>query len=242
MNLKIRPLLLCLTALSFLATSCRFGNHSDAPTFTGKSQFKNTELFFSEIRKFETFAFYTDGTNSTNATAPLVSIPSHLLNTFTNPVYWTTIDDKNQTQIFMDNYQTEFEQTLVDASGNIKIEIDSAISPLISNSICRTQLQNIQEGSLDRTAPGTALLTGNPTRVAVAGKLKLSYTSIRALEGDCADSLRELANCYQNGTGCTNEQLTEAHALFDLYVRGTGVLKIEDAYKLKGLAYIVHFD
>ncbi len=124
----------------------------------------------------------------------------------------------------------------------IKLELASSITPLVTNSICRTQLQVVQEGRLDRSAPGSALLTGNTSRSSVSGKLRLAYTFVRALDGDCADSLRELAACYQNGAGCSSEQLAEAHALFDLYVRGTGVLKIEDAAKIKGLAYIVRFD
>ena len=242
MNLKYSRSAVLFCTLALLLSSCRFGNYSEAPKYNGKSQFKNSELFFSEIKKFETFIFYADGTSATNSNSPFVEIPTHLLDVFTNPLYWYTLDDAKQTQIFMDSYQSVYEQTRVDAAGKIDLEIDSDITPLISNSICRTQLQVLQQGSLDRTSPGSALLTGASSRVTISGKLKLSYTSIRALAGDCADSLRELATCYQNGTGCTSEQLAEAHALFDLYVRGTGVLKIEDAYKIKGLAYIVHFD
>ena len=226
-------------------SGCRLGNHSDSPASTTKSQFANSELFFTDIKGFDTYVFYQDSahlTDAQNLHSPFVSIPTHLLTVFTSPLYWNTLDDATHAQIFMDSFKSDYEETLVDAAGNIGIEFNSSVTPLITNSICKTQVKTIHEGELNRAVPGSALLSGSSTRQNVAGRLKLDYTSIRVFSGDCTDSLRELATCYQDGAGCSNEQLSEAHALFDLYVRGSGILSINDASKIKGLAYVVHFD
>ena len=225
-------------------SGCRFGNYADSPTQINSTDITHSELFFTAVTGFETYVFFNDGTSASNTSSPLVSVPYDLLSVFTNPVYWDTYADANNTQFFWDNAQSANPLvTLADASGQINTETDTPTSPtqFYSNANCLTQIKQMQQGSFDRTTPGQTILPGTTNYTAVSGHLKLDVTTIQSISGTCSDDLQELANCYQNGTGCDSDQLTRAQ-MFDLFVNGSHILNIQDASKIIGLAYIVHFE
>jgi hypothetical protein len=102
-------------------------------------------------------------------------------------------------------------------------------------------LQMQQLGYLDRSRPGTITYSDGSTGK-ISGDRLLEFRLIRNFSGDCSRILQVLADCYSSGTGCSTDELYWANQLFDLYVRQSGALKIEDATRIKTLAYIVHFD
>ena len=236
----IKMLLLGICATSF--SGCRFGNHADTASQNSKIHLLKSELFFTEAKTFQTFIFYDDNTHSVNQNSPLVAIPSDILDLFSNPVYWQTLDDPGQTQYFWDSRQKNYPWiTLADSTGKIKTADTSAPGKFYRNPNCVSQIQTLQDGKLDRTVPGTSVLPGDNKPSKVSGHLVLDITRVEALSGDCVDDLKELANCFKDGTGCDANQLSRAK-LFNLFVNGTGVLNIQDAARIIGLAYIVHFE
>jgi hypothetical protein len=227
----------------FLSLSgCRFGNYADSPTQINQSDIVQSELFFTNVTGFETYVFFSDGTSAVNPSSPTEAIPNDLLSVFTNPVYLDT--DVNQNQYFWDTSQNANPlQTLVNTSGQINVEMDTPDSPtqFYQNPDCLTQIIQTQQGAVNRTAPGTTVLPGTAVNTPVAGHLQLDVTVLQTFTGTCSDDLQELANCFQNGTGCDSDQLSRAQ-MFDLFVRGTQVLNIQNAAKITKLAYIVHFE
>lgn len=222
---------------------CRLGNHADAPTQPNQGSIVHSELFATTVSHFKTYAYYSDNTYSSNQNANLVKVPTEILSVFTNPVYWNTYQDTEQTQFFWDNARSTLPfVTAADASGQIHAET-TASSPikLYQNPTCLTQTQTLQQGGFDRSHPTATTLAGATSASVVSGRLQLDVTRIQVFQGDCAADLQTLANCYSNGSGCDADQLSRAK-LFDLYVAGTGVLNIQDATRIIGLAYIVHFE
>jgi hypothetical protein len=232
----------CTLGFFLSLSGCRFGNYADSPTQINQSDITSSELFFTNVTGFETYVFLNDGTSAANTNSPLEAVPSDLLSVFTNPVFLVT--DVNQNQYFWDNAQSANPiQTLANAAGQINVEMDTPDSPtqFYQNPDCLTQIIQTQQGALNRTAPGTTVLPGTVVNTPVAGHLQLDVTVLQTFTGTCSDDLQELANCFQDGTGCDSDQLSRAQ-MFDLFVRGTQVLNIQNAAKITKLAYIVHFE
>jgi hypothetical protein len=150
----ISRLLLCGTVLLSM-TACRFGNHSDSPTQINKTTISNSELYFTSLTKFETKVYFNDNTVVSNSNSPLVAAPSSLLEVFTNPVYWLTLNDG--TQYFWDNQGASYPlQTLADASGRIQTSEynpPTGVATFYKNPNCVTLIETLQDGTFDRTAP-----------------------------------------------------------------------------------------
>jgi hypothetical protein len=243
-----------ITALLLSLTGCRFGNHSEsAVPLKSPEQYRSIELFFTAPKTFTTRVYLNslggpDMVVQSNSAAPLSSIPSSILNVLSNPVYLAIPVNPNVYPIFRDNQDTTSLATDIDAQGNIAFDYLPSNGPfaLWSNPNCLTNFEIIQNGTLDRTRPGTIQYTDGTT-APVAGELNYNYTFSRIIEsvngtGNCDDDLNRLAFCYHNGTGCTADELAAGRSLFDLYVRQTGVLNIQDASKIKALEYIVHYE
>jgi hypothetical protein len=131
--------------------------------------------------------------------------------------------------------------TIVDPDDTITVTTSSAYSQFGSDPACTMNLQMQQLGALDRSTPSSITYSDGSSGT-VAGRLELEFRLIRNFEGNCAGILQTLADCYSDGTGCSTEALYWSNQLFDLYVRQSGTLRIEDAARIKTLAYIVHFD
>jgi hypothetical protein len=230
-------------ALLFALNGCRFGNYSEAPTLTDpnglSSGLKSVELFFAHTSQLETWALFTDGTNSSNDHVALASIPTAILDTISNPVYLAISNDAATAPMFVGKNQKNYIDTGFDSNGDIKSDSASEIVTLWKNPACQTQVQISQVGVLDRGQGGSTVLDG--TTVKVAGKLSMELTYLRVVAGDCVSDLREMAQCYQDANTCTTDEWRAATNFFDLYVRQSGALRIEDVIRIKGLAYIVHF-
>jgi hypothetical protein len=229
-------------------TSCRFGNYSEPPK--GVTNFTSIELFSTQAKKLETFVAYQDDTQSQNLNAPLSAIPSMILDNFTNPVYLAEPVSSPGVQMFiglsqsncmLDPANANCIGTLVDPEGYIGVNTSSPYSQFGSDPSCTMNLQMQQLGYLDRSRPGTITYSDGSTGK-ISGDLLLEFRLIRNFSGDCSRILQVLADCYSSGTGCSTDELYWANQLFDLYVRQSGALKIEDATRIKTLAYIVHFD
>jgi hypothetical protein len=238
-----RTLMLSLIGLTLSA--CRFGNHSDSVVAPAQESIQSSELFFTAATNFQTYAYFSDQQNPVaNQNAPLVSVPSQLLDVFTNPVYWDTLNDPGQTQFFWDvNQAANPWVTRADAAGMINAESDypsNGGEQFYHNRACLTQVKTLQEGGFNRKVPGSFLISGHNQMSHVSGHLTLDITFIQVFSGDCADDLTELANCFANGAGCDADQLSRAK-IFSLYTQ-TGALDIKRASKLIGLAYVVHFE
>ncbi len=250
MNLKdLKLLSLGVGLLTMLSLEgCRFGNYSEPPKVTPK--FSSVEVFNTQAKKFEVFVFYQDSTNSSNNTTPLSAIPSTILDNFSDPLYIaqpvTTPGVKmfigaRQTDCFLNPDTSSCIGTLIDSQGNIGVQTSSPLSQFGSDPACQMKLQMQQVGFLDRSHPSTITYSDGSTGK-VAGDLVLDFQMIRSFQGDCSKILTILAGCYNSGVGCSTDELYWANQLFDLYVRQSGALKIEDATKIKSLAYVVHFD
>jgi hypothetical protein len=244
----------CLYRIPFVAlgliafSGCRFGNYSEPPKAV--SNFSSIELFRTNPTKFETFAIYQDDTQSQNASTPLSAIPSSILNNFTNPVYLAEPVSTPGIKLFIGTGQTDCMTdpansscigTLVDPDDTIAVGTSSEYTQFGSDPACTMNLQMQQLGYLDRSHPGTLTYSDGTTGI-LAGDLVLEFRLIRNFKGNCSGILKTLADCYTSGSGCSTDELYWANLLFDLYVRQSGTLKIEDATKIKTLAYIVHFD
>lgn len=243
-----------ITLLSLSLSSCRFGNHSEsAVPLKSPDLYRSIELFFTSPKTFTTRVYLNslggpDMVVQSNSAAPLSSIPSSILNVLTNPVYLAIPVNPNAYPIFRDHQDTTSLATDIDAQGNIAFDYLPPSGPFIlwSNPNCLTNFEIIQNGTLDRSRPGTIQYTDGST-ASVAGELNYTYTFSRIIEsvngtGNCDDDLNRLAFCYRNGAGCNADELGAGRALFDLYVRQTGVLNIQDASKIKALEYIVHYE
>jgi hypothetical protein len=209
-------------------SGCRFGNHEDPNV--NLNNITNSELFFTQVKTFQTEADFSDTTFSQNTAASLIDVPTDLLDVFTSTVYWDTYDQS--AAVF---------PTDVDASGQINTEMDSTPTTLYLDPSCQTYTQTFQVGNLDRTAPGTTILPGDTTATPVAGHLNLTVTWQQQFAGNCAADLQTLANCYQNSANCTTDELSRAK-MFDLFVAQTSALNITNASKLITLVYVAHFD
>ncbi len=244
-----RLILPTLALLTFPALSgCRFGNYSEPPKSV--KNFSSIELFRTLPRKFETFAIYQDDSYSQNSTTPLSAIPASILDNFTDPVYIAEPASTPGVKLFIGLSQTECMVdpanstcigTLVDSEGYITVGTSSEYTQFGSDPACTMNLQMQQLGYLDRTSPGTLTYSDGSTGI-IGGDLLLEFRLIRNFNGNCSGVLQTLADCYTSGTGCSTDELYWANQLFDLYVRQSGTLKIEDATRIKTLAYIVHFD
>jgi hypothetical protein len=243
--------LVSITLVAFtLATApgCRFGNYSEPPK--NVKNFSSIELFRTQPKKFETFAIYQDNTQSQNSTTPLSAIPASILDNFTDPLYIAEpvatpgvklFIGLSQTACMADPANSTCIGTVVDKDGYITVSTSSDYTQFGSNPACTMNLQMQQLGYLDRTSPGT-LTYSDGTTGTIGGDLLLEFRLIRNFKGDCSGILQTLADCYTSGNGCSTDELYWANQLFDLYVRQSGTLKIEDVTKIKTLAYIVHFD
>jgi len=205
----------------------------------------HSELFFTAVTQFETLVNFSDGIQPTgNANSPLIAIPASILSVFTSPVYWNTYNDGKQTQFFWDKNQSANPWiTQADASGQIntvQFETDSPVQ-FYQNPNCLTQVKLYQQGNFDRSAPGTTLLPGATSQSPVSGRLILDVIWAQTFQGDCAGDLQTLANCYKDGSNCDSDQISRAQ-LFELFVTGTQALDLNQASKIIGLAYDVHFE
>ncbi len=229
----------------FTLSACRFGNYSESGKNLNPATFKSAELFSTEVKQLEMAAIYEDGTGIMTSDAPLIAVPVSLLATFSNPVYWLVpTDPTKNNQLFADSSLTYSKATIVDDNGHIDPKnavLSTDVYKFWHNPNCATQIVETQEGDLDRTTPGTVVLPDG-SRDQAAGHLKIKITHTQVWDGDCSDDLQELANCYQDGTGCNNTQLETAHQVFDEYVNQTGFLDIKKASQVRGLEYIVHFE
>jgi hypothetical protein len=250
---NIRLLLISATLLTAF-TGCRFGNYSEPPKpLSRESDFRSIELFFTNIKNFTTKVALNslngpDMVLQSNSNAPLSSVPTSILNVMTNPVYFAVPTNSNLFPIFRDNRDTISLTTQLDSSGNISLHYIPSDGPFIfwDNPNCITNFEINQTGILDRSNP-SQIQYENGTVVPVAGNVSMTYTFTRVIDSingtsNCDDDLSRLANCYENGTGCSSEELSASRSLFDLYIRQTGVLKIEDATKIKALEYIVQYE
>ena len=227
----------------FMVTSCQFGNYADQPVDNSKGAYKSTDLYFTEPSQFDTVVIYNDGTATTsNPNTPMAAIPLSLLNQFTDPVYYMVPTDTTKSSFFMDLSLSYAINTIVDSTGAINNEIDSSVVTFWSNPNCQTQVQKIQSGAFNKSSGvGTVISFPDGSTSKTAGRLTMDFTYIRVIQGDCSADLTYLAQCYKTGTGCSSNDLSAANGLFDLYVNRGGVLNIDNAAKIKALAYIVHF-
>lgn len=230
-------LLLCLLALS----SCRFGNYSEDPKPTTQSGYQSVTLYFAQASKLTTTVVLDDDTAQENDHAPLSAIPVSIRNTFTNPVYFAIPKDPVALPLFIGLNQSSYIETQIDDKGLIADSFATKPATLWNNPGCQTQIQIEQDGGFDFTRPGTVTF-GDGTVSPVSGRLQMTLSYLRVIAGDCQADLQELANCYNNGAGCDNDQLNAASNLFDLHVRQTGVLNISDLTRVRGLAYKVYFE
>jgi hypothetical protein len=239
-----RFLAVIITISPFLG-SCRFGNHSEQAKPLNQSNYKSVEMFFTEPKTLQTRVYLNSlsGPSSqvNTVAAPLSAIPSSILNTFTDPHYFATMKDPTKSPLFIGINQNSYIDTTMDADGNIGSEYLSGVVQFWRNPDCLTQVQILQEGTFDRSHPGSVVFSDG-SQATVSGRLNLDFSYSRIIAGDCSADLTELANCYINGSGCSTDQLNAAHNLFDLYVKQSGAMKIEDAVKLKALEYVVHFE
>lgn len=235
-------------------SGCRFGNYADeAKPIKNPDYYKSIELFFTTPKTFQTKVVLNslggpDSVINTNSAAPMTAIPTQILNTFSDPVYFAVPNDTRKLPLFRDISDSTGMETILDADGKIALDYIPSSGPFIlwDNPNCITNYQILHEGEFNRTQPGSVIYPDGST-VPVAGSLKFSYTFSRVIESvngvdNCAADLNRLAFCYQDGTGCSASELSGARTLFDLYVRQTGVLRIEDASKLKALEYRVDFE
>jgi hypothetical protein len=229
-------------------SSCRFGNYSEPPK--GVKNFNSIELFSTKVKKLETFALYQDDSETHNLNAPLSATPAMILDNFTNPVYLAEpvatpgvhlFIGLSQTSCMLDPANSNCIGTLLNEDGSIGVNTSSSFQQFGSDPACTMNLQMQQIGYLDRSNPGTITYSDGSTGV-ISGDLLLEFRLIRNFNGDCSGILGRLATCYSDGAGCSTDELYWANQLFDLYIRQTGALRIEDATRIKTLAYIVHFD
>jgi hypothetical protein len=235
-------------SLALLALSgCRFGNYSEPQPDPNASDggFESVELFQTHPTQLSVAVVYNDTSQvSTQDQVPLAAIPAEALAKFTDPLYFVVNSDADHTPYFIGK-TGEFkvmEQTGFDDHGNLRIDyaMDGGHT-LWKNPACLTQVQISHDGQLDRDHPGSATLGDNIYNT--AGRVILDRMSLQVIDGDCAADLQDMAQCYQESTQCENTEAWEkAVAFFDLYVRQTGILKIEDVARIKGLAYIVRFE
>lgn len=240
-NTHYRKIILGALLLSTLS-GCRFGNYSEQPTVVPNASggFASIELFSAHTSRLETIALYSDNTRSYRDNVALASVPTSILDTFSDPVYFTTPSDVNDSPMFIGKNQKNYINTTLNSAGAIADQSASEIVTLWNNPACQTQIQIEQAGSLDRSHPGSTVLDGKTQPI--AGKLKLELTYMRVLAGDCVSDLQDMAQCYQDSSTCTTDEWRAATNFFDLYVRQSGVLRIEDAIRIKALAYIVTFE
>jgi hypothetical protein len=244
---------LALTTL-FILSGCRFGNHSEnAIPLKNPSQYKSIEFFYTAPKTFTTRVYLNslggpDMVVHSNTSAPLSTIPSSILNALSNPVYLAVPNNPNQYPIFRDYRDSTSLVTDLDQSGNIAFDYIPGDGPYVlwNNPNCITNFQITQNGTLDRSQPGT-IQYEDGTTAPVSGSMRLSYTFSRVIGSingttNCEDDLNRLALCYDNGTGCSADELSAARSLFDLYARQTGVLNIQDASRIKGLEYIIEYE
>ena len=245
-KLKFPVFLPALIACSLV--SCRFGNYSEPPK--GESNFTSMEIYRTQPKQFETLVIFQDNTQSENTTTPLSAIPTTLLDNFTNPVFLGEPKATPGVKLFIGQSQTDCMLnpgtsscigTLVDPAGNIQVNTASEYTQFGSDPTCMMNLQMQQVGYLDKTHPGT-LTYSDGTTGTINGDLLLLFRIYRNFRGDCTAILGRLGTCYTDGTGCSTDELYWANQLFDPFIRQSGPLKIEDAARIKTLAYIVHFD
>jgi hypothetical protein len=242
-------LLICIMILASPGlSSCRFGNYSEPPK--GVKNFNSIELFSTQVKKLETFALYQDDTYTQNTNAPLSAVPAMILDNFTNPVYLAEpaatpgvhlFIGLAQTSCMLDPANSSCIGTLLNDDGTIGVSTSSEFQQFGADPACAMNLEMQQIGNLDRSRPGTITYSDGSTGV-ISGELILEFRLIRNFNGNCSGILGRLANCYSDGSGCSTDELYWSNQLFDLYVRQTGALRIEDATRIKTLAYIVHFD
>jgi hypothetical protein len=234
--------------LTMTLAACRFGNYSEAPKAPKK--FTSIEMFRTQAKSFETHVMLQDGAINSNLTTPLSAIPETLLDNFTDPLYVAQPISTPGVKLFIGARQSDcFSNpedsscigTIIENDGSIAVETSSAFSQFGSNPSCKMNLQMRQNGALDRSRPGSITYSDGSTGT-ISGSLVLDFTMIRTFQGDCSRILGVLADCYTNGTGCSNDELYWANQLFNLYARQSGALRMEDALRIKSLAYIVHFE
>jgi hypothetical protein len=242
----LTALALCLTLGGI--TGCRFGNYSESPKSI--KNFSKIELFRTSITQFETLAVLNDNTRNGNSNAPLSAVPSMILDNFTDPVFiaeptaspgYHIFIGAGQTSCMTDPMNSSCIGTIVNRDDTIAVSTASDYSQFGSDPSCTMNLEMQQIGNLDRRNPGTIQYSDGSTGT-IAGNLHLGFQLVRNFQGDCSSILTALASCYSSGAGCSTDALYWANQIFDLYVRQTGVLRIEDASKIKTLAYLVTFD
>ena len=236
-----------LAVLLLVLSGCRVGNYSSSPTSTTTSTFKSTELFYTQPTNLQTVAIYSDGnggtTNLSNSNVDVSAVPTSVTQTFSNPVYFATPTDTTKPLLFVGWNQSSYLSTALDSAGKVSSSSNSTIATLWNNPNCQTQIQVTQSGTFDRTKP-TTVVAADGTKTQIAGRLGLTFTYMRAISGDCAADLQNLANCYTTGSGCSTGELSAAETLFDLYTKQSQVLDPTNSAqvsKIIGLAYIVTF-
>jgi len=248
MKSRIACIMVVLTSLSPTLSGCRFGNYAEPPK--GVKNFDSIELFTARLHKLETFALFQDDSETHNLNAPLSAVPGTILDNFTNPVYLAQPTSTPGVKLFIGLSQTDCMLnpansscigTIVNPDDTITVSTGSEDQQFGSDPACLMNLQMQQIGSLDRSHPGTITYSDGSTGT-ISGDLLLEFRLIRNFTANCSGILQRLATCYTDGSGCSTDELYWSSQLFDLYVRQTGALRIEDASRIKTLAYIVHFD
>jgi hypothetical protein len=223
-----------------LASGCRFGNFAEDPK--PRENYRSVEMFFTEAKHLATASFLDGDDRATeNPQAPLSAIPSSIRRTLTNPVYFAVPIDPERPPFFVDLNIKYSLETTINAQGQVEDTFVSDISTLWKDPNCITQVEITQRGGFDRSQSGTVAFP-DQTTARVEGRLGLTLSYLRVIAGDCSQELTRLASCYESGTECDADEIEAANSLYDLYIRQTGVLNINDAPRVRGLAYEVKYE
>ncbi len=229
----------------FFSSGCRFGNYSSPtpPAPNTVYEYGTAPLSFATVVIYTTLN--TDGTHqlSVNSNTPLVGIPPSVSATFSNPVALVVPTDKTLSPYFFNlANQYSLTTTLTDST-TIQDSAVGTVTPLWQNTSCLTSLQITQSGTIH---PQTteSYVDANGNSQTTNGRLSLSLTVIRTIQGDCQTDLQALASCYQNNSTCDSNTYNAAYTLFDTWVHYGQVLTLDSATlaKIYGLAYILNFE
>ena len=236
-------LILVLFALTL--GGCKFGNYSQDPTLISVEGVKKIETFTAQVNQFKTYVFYEDDTFNQNLNAPTTAVPLSLLNTFTNPFQLFIMADPSLPNYFASMYATPSNPGTVypaptDAAGNFTLSGEQVAAYRFGpDPSCFVGIYISEGGNLDRTQHGNVVFPDG-SHYSTTGTLSLVFIYEQIFFGTCGPYLQRLADCYQNGSGCTSQELSDAQ-LFQLYSTQTGVIDPAKVSSIKELAYKTYF-
>ena len=194
--------------ISLAMTGCRVGNHSTQGATTPADPYSGYYLTEAKALNF----IGTTAQSAITRAAPLTSVPAGIYNVMTNPVGLALLDATTGKAGFQANDSKKALPVTINKDFSLTYDGTSTSETFWEDPACTTYYELKEKGVI---LPATTPLSLAGNTLPLSGRVQITFQVTHFIQGECAQTLQTLNNCYQDATQCgqsTPELNTELHA------------------------------